>query len=211
MFSPSRRSFLLAAAALAALGSVPARAATDPSAFVDALVQQALTLLRNKQMPDAEREGKFSALLHQNFDIPRISRFVLGRYWNAASDQERADFSNIFEQWVVRTYSARFKEYAGETMKVGSSREESPTSFVVVSQLIHTNGAPPAQVNWHVRKADDNFKILDVDVEGVSMALTERDEFSAVIQRSGGTVASLNQTLKDKLANGQTPASGSIQ
>ena len=146
MVSPSRRSVLLASAAAAALWALPARAAADPAAFVDGLVQQALGILRNKQMPDAERESKFSTLLHQNFDIPRISRFVLGRYWNAASDQERADFTKTFEQWVVRTYNARFKEYAGETIKVGGSRAENDVSFVVQSRLIHTNGSPPAQV-----------------------------------------------------------------
>jgi phospholipid transport system substrate-binding protein len=212
MILQSRRSLLLAGAAAAALATLPARAApTDPSAFVDGLVQEALTILRNKQMPDAERESKFSTLLHQNFDIPRISRFVLGRYWNAASSQERDEFNKLFEQWVVRTYSARFKEYTGETVKVSGSRAENDVNFVVQSELIHPNGSPPAQVNWHVRKEDAGFKILDVDVEGVSMALTERDEFSSVIQRSGGSVASLNQALQQRLAGDSVPASGSIQ
>ena len=84
-------------------------------------------------------------MLHLNFDIPRISRFVLGRYWTTASDDDRNAFNGLFEEWVVRTYSQRFKDYGGENIKVLGSRAESDTSFVVQSQLIHPDGSPPAR------------------------------------------------------------------
>jgi len=210
MLSTSRRSLsvLLMAAALL-LWSAPVRAAqTDPAAFVDGLVQQALPILRNTQKPDVQREERFSTLLRTGFDIPRIARFVLGRYWLSASDQERVQFSELFAQWVVRTYSSRFKEYSGETIKVAGARAESPTSYVVSSQLIHTNGAPPTTIYWHVSKKDDDLKIVDVEVEGVSMALTEREEIASVIQRDGGTVTGLNQQLQQRLSSGTVPTSG---
>lgn len=186
-------------------------AAADPSAFVNGLVQDALAILRNPQMPDAQREQRFSTLLHGGFDIPRIARFVLGRYWLSATDQERSQFSQLFADWVVQTYSARFKEYSGETIKVGQSRQESSTSYVVSSQLIHTNGAPPAAIYWHVRDNGGDLKIVDVEVEGVSMALTEREEIAAVIERGGGSVASLNQTLQQRLNIKPTPTQARSQ
>ncbi|MGH6975436.1 MAG: MlaC/ttg2D family ABC transporter substrate-binding protein [Stellaceae bacterium] len=190
-------------AAALLLWVVPVRAAqTDPKAFVDGLVQQALTMLNNPQMPDSEREQRFSTLLQTSFDIPRIARFVLGRYWLSASDQERSQFDQLFAQWVVQTYSARFKDYSGEAVKVIGARTESPTSYVVTSQLIRTNGAPPTTIYWHVSKTSDDLKIVDVEVEGVSMALTEREEIASTIQRNGGTVAGLNQQLKQRLDSG---------
>ncbi len=212
MLSPSRRSLSVLALATAFLvWAAPVRAApVDPSAFVNGLVQQALSILRNPQVPDAQREERFSTLLRAGFDIPRIARFVLGRYWLSANDKERSQFSDLFAQWVVRTYSARFKEYGGETVNVTGAREETPTSYVVSSQLVHTNGAPPTTIYWHVRKSDDDLKIVDVEVEGVSMALTEREEIASVIQRSGGSVATLNQQLQQRLDNGPVPASGSF-
>ncbi|HEV2098325.1 MAG TPA: ABC transporter substrate-binding protein, partial [Stellaceae bacterium] len=152
----------------------------------------------------------FNTLLRSGFDIPRIARFVLGRYWVSASDQERARFGELFAQWVVRTYSARFKSYSGEIIKVTGARAESPTSYVVSSQLIHTNGAPPTTIYWHVNKSGDDLKIIDVEVEGVSMALTEREEIASVIQRDGGTVTGLNQQLQQRLDSGPVPASGSL-
>jgi len=213
MFLFSRRA-LLALAAVTALGMpvLPVRAqpASNPAAFVNDVVQQALTLLRNKQLGDSDRKAQLATLLRANFDTPRIARFVLGRYWNGASEPDRTRFTDLFGQWVVRTYSERFKEYSGESVKVTGSRAESDTSAVVASQLIHVNGTPPAQVNWHVRKEDSGYKIVDVEVEGISLALTERDEFSAVIQRGNGSVATLNDQLQQKLASGETPANGSL-
>ncbi|MGH7116666.1 MAG: MlaC/ttg2D family ABC transporter substrate-binding protein [Stellaceae bacterium] len=212
MLSPSRRSLsVLAVTAALLLWTAPVRAApTDPAAFVNGLVQQALTILRNPQMPEAQREQRFSTLLRGGFDIPRIARFVLGRYWLSASDQERNRFSQLFADWVVQTYSVRFKQYTGETIKVTGSREESPTSYVVTSQLIHTDRTPPATIYWHVRKSGDDLKIVDVEVEGVSMALTEREQFASVIQRNGGSVASLNQMLQQRLSSGAVSASGGL-
>lgn len=181
----------------------PARAmqASDPSALVNQLVGQAIGIIANKQMPTQDREEKFRDLLQTGFDIPRISRFVLGRYWTGATDQQRQEFTQLFQDWIVRTYSARFNDYSGETIQVTGTRPESDTTTVVLSQFISPSGAPPAKVEWHVRKNGANdYDIVDVSVEGVSMALTQRDEIAAVADRSGGSVDGLNQALQQKVA-----------
>ncbi len=202
MISISRRSLALLAFFATFLPLVPLKAAlADPKALIDGLVQQALALIRNKQLDETALEQKFKVLLDQNFDIPRISRFVLGRYWNAASADDLKSFNDLFEKWVVRLYASRFKDYGGETVSVTAARPESDTSYVVSSELIHPDGSPPTQINWHVNKADNGLRVVDVEVEGVSMALTERDEFSSIIQRNGGSVASLNQAMQQKLAS----------
>lgn len=202
-----RRSLSLMVLVLAfVLPATASRAApaANAGAFIQTLVSQAIDLLNNKQMTAPDREQHFTTLLHENFDIPRIARFVLGRYWLTATPQERQEFTQLFGRWVVQTYSARFSEYKGETVKVTGSRAESPTSTMVSSQLIRPSGAPPAKVDWRVRNENGDYKIVDVDVEGVSMALTQRDEFASVIQRNGGTVASLNHMLEQKLASTNT-------
>jgi len=179
-------------------GRAEALQATDPSALINNLVAEAIANITT-QAADSDRETKFRALLERGFDIPRISRFVLGRYWASSSDQERQRFSTLFEDWIVRSYAARFKEYSGETIKVTGTRTESETSTVVLSQFIK-GSAPPAKVEWHVRKfADGAFKIVDVSVEGISMALAQRDEIAAVADRNGGTTAGLNKALEARL------------
>jgi phospholipid transport system substrate-binding protein len=211
MFAFARAPIWLCLAFALALSIAPANAAapSDAAGFVNDLVNTALKTLDNKQLSEEERAKTFRDLLDKDFDMPRISRFVLGPYWREASDQEKQQFQKLFEDYVVRSYAQRFGEYSGEQVKVTGSRPESETSTLVQSQVVRQNG-PPAKVDWRVRKDDKGFKIVDVDVEGVSMVLTQREEFSSVIQRSGGTVAGLNKELQQKLAQGDTSLAAPI-
>lgn len=196
--------------ALALLFGVPkahALEAASPSALVNNLVSEAISDLKQRSEPDAVRAAKFRGLLETGFDIPRISRFVLGRFWRTASEEQRQKFTTLFEDWIVRTYSTRFKAYSGQTIRVTGTRRESNVSTVVLSQLVNPNAPEPAKIEWHVRKeAHGSYKIVDVSVEGISMALTERDEIAAVADRNGGTAAALNKALEARL-NGTKTAS----
>ena len=198
---------VIALALMFNLPSARALQATDPSMLINNLVSEAIANITDKQEANTDRETKFRALLEAGFDIPRISRFVLGRYWNVASDEQRQHFAALFEEWVVRTYSARFTQYSGETIRVIGTRPESEITTVVISQFTSPNGAPPAKVEWHVRKqADGSFKIIDVSVEGISMALTQHDEIASIADRNGGTTEGLNRALEANLASRNTTA-----
>ncbi len=190
-----------------ALPNAQALQAPDPRALIDNLVSQAISTIKDKQLSERVRETKFRSLLEAGFDIPRISRFVLGRYWRSASPADRKKFLSLFKDWIVSTYAARFQNYSGQTIKVTGTRQESRTSTVVLSQFINTNGAPPAKVEWHVLKEPDGkYKVVDVSVEGVSMALTQRDEIAAVADRNGGTIQGLNKALEARLSGQNTAA-----
>ncbi|HXZ02331.1 MAG TPA: ABC transporter substrate-binding protein [Stellaceae bacterium] len=195
---PLRLLFLVLGLSLAGAGAF---ADGDAAGFVNDLVNRALKALDDKQLANEDRARQFRDMLDRDFDMTRIARFVLGRYWNDAREEEKQQFQKLFEEYVVRAYAQRFSEYSGETVKITGSRPESEINTLVQSQIIRPNGAPPAKVDWRVRKDGGGYKIVDVDVEGVSMILTQREEFSSVIQRSGG-LAGLNKTLQEKLASG---------
>ena len=183
--------------------------AADPSALINQLVTQAINVIVDKNSTEDQREQKFRSLLQTGFDIPRISRFVLGRYWNIANDDQRKQFSALFEDWIVRTYTARFTQYSGEKIQVTGTRSEGPTTTVVVSQFVSSSGGPAAKIEWVVRKNGDNdYSIVDISIEGVSMALTQRDEIAAVADRSGGTVDGLNKAMQDKIRGAAAAGSG---
>jgi phospholipid transport system substrate-binding protein len=205
-----RAFFSAAALALTLLcGNAHAMQAADPSALISQLVSQAINVIVDKNETEDQREAKFRSLLQDGFDIPRISRFVLGRYWNGATEDQRKQFSQLFEDWIVRTYAARFGQYSGEKIRVTGTRSEGPATTVVVSQFVSPTGAPPAKVEWVVRKSgDNNFTVVDVSVEGVSMALTQRDEIAAVADRNGGTVDGLNRAMQDKIKGAAAAAAG---
>ena len=188
-----------------AAATAMAAPAADAGGFINELITKALRSLNNQQLSPEQRDTEFRQVLDQDFDMPRIARFVLGRYWNVADEQQRQNFQKLFEDYIVKAYGERFSQYSGEQVKITGSRPESDTVVLVSSQVLRTNGAAPSKVDWRVRKdSSGGFKIVDIDVEGVSMLLTQREEFSSVIQRNGGDVAGLNKTLEEKLASGDT-------
>jgi phospholipid transport system substrate-binding protein len=174
-------------------------AAQDARTFVATLGQQAIQVL-GPGVPEAQRVLQFRVLFQNNFDLAGISQFVLGRYWRIATPQEQQEFLALFHEYLVRAYSARLGQYSGEQFQVLSARGHGAET-IVTSQILRPNGAP-VQVDWYLIDGGGRFLITDVYVGGISMKVTQRDEFGAVIQRSGGRVAGLIAELRQKLAAG---------
>jgi phospholipid transport system substrate-binding protein len=198
-----RRSFLAAALFLVArafIPGVPAMAAADPSALISNLGSRALEVL-GKNATQSQRVERFRQLLREDFDVPGIARFVLGRYWNVATEEQRTEFVRLFEDYVALAYSTRLAEYTGETFKVTGSRPDADGA-IVSSQIIRPAGAAPVKVDWRLTGRNGVYKISDVSVDGISMAVTQRSEFAAVIQHNGGQVQSLITMLRDKTVGG---------
>jgi phospholipid transport system substrate-binding protein len=172
-------------------------AAQDARTFVSTLGQEAIQVL-GPTVPQARRLARFRTLFHDDFDLPSIGRFVLGRYWHIATPQEQQEFLGLFQEYIVRAYSARLGQYAGEPFRVTGARPNGDGT-VVTSQIVRAGGSP-VQVDWYLAGLDGRYKITDVYVGGVSMAVTQRDEFASVIQRAGGRVAGLLDQLRQKLA-----------
>jgi phospholipid transport system substrate-binding protein len=188
--------FVLIAAVLAS--AIPAAAAADPTALISNLGTRALEVLGKNATP-SQRVDRFRALLREDFDVPGIARFVLGRYWNIATDQQRAEFVKLFEDYIALAYSARLAEYTGETFKVVGSRPDADGA-IVTSQILRPAGAAPVKLDWRLTGRDGVYKISDVSVDGISMAVTQRSEFASVIQHNGGQVQGLLTMLRDKTA-----------
>jgi phospholipid transport system substrate-binding protein len=196
-----RRSFLTAAfiALTGALApAISASAAADPAAMISNLGTKALQVL-GKDATQSQRVARFRELLRDDFDVPVIARFVLGRYWNVATEEQRAEFTKLFEDYIAIAYATRLAEYSGEQFKVISSRPDGDGA-IVSSQILRPAGAAPIKVDWRLVGRGGVYKISDVSVDGISMAVTERSEFASVIQHNGGQVQSLIAMLRDRTA-----------
>ncbi len=201
----SRRSFtrgLAAVAAvllLAAAGPRPAAAVEpgDPAAFVRHFGAQAMAVLADKGLAGAQREQAFRGLLTAGFDIKTIGRFVLGRYWRKATEAERAEYGRLFEDLIVATYAHRLSSYVGAGLKVVGVRQQDGKSALVASRFLRAEGEP-VQLDWRLLRRGDTWRIVDVVVEGMSMALSQRSEFKAVIRGNGGRVEALLEKLREK-------------
>ena len=189
-------------ALMLALSAAPARAADEPATFIQGLGDQTIQILQNKQMGQKEREAAFSKLFTQGFDVDYIGRFVLGRYWNVATPQQQQDYLKLFSTYVVAVYANRFSQYSGEKFTVSTS-QPNPEGASVQSQIVRPSGGPPINITWKVQKENGSFKIVDVVAENLSMTVTQRAEFSSVIERNGGGSAgidALDTILKQKIA-----------
>ncbi|HUC73240.1 MAG TPA: ABC transporter substrate-binding protein [Stellaceae bacterium] len=174
----------------------PAAAAADPAAVITSLGNEALKVLGKNVDPNL-RVARFRQLFSADFDVPGIARFVLGRYWRLATPEQQQEFVKVFTNYIALAYSNRLAEYSGETLRVTGSRP-APDGQLVSSEIMRTNGQPPARVDWLLTPQSGSYKINDVIVEGVSMAVTQRSEFASVIQRNGGQVQGLITALRQK-------------
>jgi phospholipid transport system substrate-binding protein len=195
-----RRNVLAAFASIAGALGAPAvvLAAADPAAVIKNLGNRALEVLGKNATP-AQRVARFHELFREEFDVPGIARFVLGRYWKTATPEQQEEFVKLFEDYIALVYSNQLAAYSGEMLKVTGSRTNAEGA-VVASEIIRPSGAPPVKVDWHMTDRNGSYKISDVTVDGISMAVTQRSEFASVIQRSGGQVGGLIAQLRQKTA-----------
>ena len=183
---------------LASAGAPWADQNGDPVSFVRGFSDEAIAMLADRSLSDGQREAGFRRLLERNFDLKRIGRFVLGKHWRRASRDERAEFHRLFDDFVIATYAARLGPYSGETLEVGTVRGAGERGVTVTSRILRPQGEP-IRLDWRLRRiGSGGWQIVDIVVEGVSLALTQRSEFDSVIRRSGGTIDGLLQVLRDK-------------
>jgi phospholipid transport system substrate-binding protein len=104
---------------------------------------------------------------------------------------------------IVETYARRFSEYSGQTFGITGARPEGERDVKVQSEIRRPDG-PPVAVTWRVRDRGGSFEIVDVEVEGVSMGVTQRNEFSAVIQRNGGSIDALLDAMRQQIQSAQS-------
>jgi phospholipid transport system substrate-binding protein len=168
-------------------------AGEDPANFIRTLGNQGLAVIRSSATLD-QKAAYFHQMLHQDFALGNISHFVLGPYWRVASGVQRREFRSLFEDYLVHYYGQRFAQYGGETLTVNGTRTD-PGGVIVTSEIVRPQG-PPIAIDWRLVVSDGRYKISDVSIDGVSMALTQRSEFAAIIQRNGGQMAGLLATMR---------------
>lgn len=158
-----------------------------------------VTQVVGADLPQAEKISRFRDLFTTYFDVPSIGRFVLGHNWRPAPPEEQERFLELFQEVNVFTWARRFGDYDGQALTIGGATADGPGGAFVDSVVEQTGGQPPIRVQWRLRQRDEGFKVVDLIIEGVSMAITYRQEYNAVIQQAG-SLAALNDRLAAQLA-----------
>ena len=167
--------------------------------FIDTLGNRAIGILAEKNNTADARQAKFRELLTDSFDMRTLGRFVIGRSWNAATPDQQKEYMNLFEALVVKTYGDKLTLYSGEGFRVVNVRPESEKDTIVNSQITHPDGSSPTSVDWRVRTKDGKMGVIDVMVEGVSLSVTQRQEYASIIQRDDGKIDGLLALMRDQV------------
>lgn len=196
-------------AAVVMIGAIwlqPAAAAVDTgeaASFLADLQERAASQLGDASVSAQEKEEHFRKLFNENFDVPRIGQFVIGRYWRAASEADQKAFLAVFEDAMVQRFLPLLAENSSESFQIGTVTPDSANeSMAMIDSRIDRAGGQPVRVSWRVRETDGTFKILDIVAEGVSMAIALRSEYGTVLKNNGGQLPPLTEALREKVARG---------
>lgn len=174
-----------------ALPSAPVMADEKGAAaekFVADLGESALALVTDKAIVGEARREKFRMLLNDHFDLNWIGQFVLGRNWRRASPEQRETYLKLFEESIVFTYTNQFDNYSGQMFEVTGNGENG--RYTVVKSMIVDPSGPQGNVliDWRLIEDGGKLRIVDVVIEGISMGITQRNEYSSVIESNGGKI-----------------------
>ena len=155
---------------------------SESKVFVENLGKQVVEEVSNSSISDATRHENFKRLYLSTFDNYYISRFVLGRYWKTLDKNLQTQFVKSFNKYIVATYAPKFKGWEG-TFKATDSLLEN-NYYNVKMDIVNKEG-PTLKMMWKMYLNNrGEFKILDVNIDGVSMLVTQRAEFLSVIKNN---------------------------
>lgn len=183
--------------AIGATSAAPrAVAQSDPVAFINQLGVQAIQVL-GPSVPMPQRVRRFHELFGSDFDLSGIAQFTLGRYWRIATPEQQQQYLGLLQDYLAQAYAGRLAQYAGEKFNATNAQQQSGQT-VVFSEITRNDGGK-IHVEWHLVN-NGGWKITDAYVAGVSMAITQRDEFASVIQQGGGQVQYLLDRIRQKVS-----------
>ncbi|MFQ5786090.1 MAG: phospholipid-binding protein MlaC [Alphaproteobacteria bacterium] len=156
----------------------------DAAVFIRTLGDNVFRVLSTTNTDENDRKQRYRQLLENGFAVKTIARFVLGRYWRAATPEQQQEYMVLFRDFVLETYASRLNNYSGGTFDIVDVQPLDKRDTIVATE-IHSPNGPPIRVEYRVRARGKGYKIIDVLVEGVSLIATQRSEFASIITRSG--------------------------
>lgn len=167
--------------------------------FIKNLTDTGIEEIINSDVSEEEKDQRFEKLFNENLDLDFIGRFVLGRYWRTATADERKEFINVYRELNIKTWSGRFDEFKGKEFVFKGTSPSSSSGQIFVNTEVPMDQGAPAKVVWRVKESKGQFKVVDIIIENVSLAITARNEYTAYIKNSPDGVQGLINNLKSKL------------
>ena len=180
---------------------IPNSFAITPYLFVQETADEATEAL-NKRLSKEEKMEKLKIIAKKSVDIKGIGNYSLGTHRKTISDQQKDEYFDIFEQYFLKSFASRLAEYTDPKIRVDSQKKLNDKYTMVSSTLLATSEKAEIKIDWRVvTKNPDNPLIIDVIIEGVSLAKVQREEFNSIIQSNDGNINVLFKTLREFVEN----------
>jgi phospholipid transport system substrate-binding protein len=168
----------------------------EPDIFVQSTVNRASEALNNKNSKEKKIE-KLMQIARETVDINGIGFYTLGAYRKNISEKEISQYEILFEQYFLKSFSSRLAEYSNPEIEVLSKEKLNENYTIVSSILVGTEQRPEVKIDWRIyTKNKESPLIRDLIIEGLSLARTQKEEFSSIIQSNNEDINALFSALK---------------
>jgi phospholipid transport system substrate-binding protein len=169
----------------------------EPDVFVQSTVNRAAKTLGGN-LTKEERIKKLKIIASETVDIKGIGYYTLGAHRKDLNDKQIKKYNDLFEQYFLKSFSSRLAEYSNPEIDVKSKKKINENYTMVSSILVATEQRPEVKIDWRIyTKNPENLKIRDLIIEGLSLARTQREEFSSIIQSNDGDIKGLFSSLEE--------------
>ena len=170
---------------------------SDPKQFIQEIVDEAKKVLVDSNTKEF-KTNKLSAMALKTVDIKGVAYYSLGHYRKELNDEQMKEYLVLFEKYFLKSFTSRLTDYSDPKINVISVEVLNPKYTIVKSILLATDKKPEVKIEWRVyTKNPDKPLIRDLIIEGLSLARTQKEEFSSVIETNNGEVTKLFITLKE--------------
>ena len=171
--------------------------AISPKDFVQQTVDEAAVALGQNISKDL-KIVKLKTIANKSVDIEGIALYSIGKRRKDLTDSQKEEYLEIFRKYFLKSFSSRLAQYSDPKIRVESEKYLNKKYTMVSSVLIATEDKPEVKIDWRVVTKDpDNPLIIDVIIEGVSLAKVQKEEFNAIIQNNDGDINALFKNLLD--------------
>ena len=175
--------------------------ATEPDVFVQSTVNRASAIL-SKDISKNQKISELKIIATETVDIEGIGLYTIGSYRKEMNDEEIKKYNELFKEYFLKSFSSRLSEYTNPEISVNSKEVISENYTIVNSVLKATSERPEIKIDWRIyTKNSDSPLIRDLIIEGLSLARTQKEEFSSIISSNDGNIKALFKSLEEFIKN----------
>ena len=175
---------------------------SDPKIFIDELVTDAIKILGDKNISKADKSKKIENIALENVDISALGMYTLGSIRKTLDQNNLERYKDLFEKYFIKSLTSRLTDYSDQKFEVLNADQKSETYTIVSSKIIESSSQPEIKINWRVYTKDSAKPLIrDLIVEGLSLAKTQKEEFSSILNSNNNDINILFLKLEEFINN----------